>query len=71
MILESNGDILIGEWTYNLNKSKSKYMSVNLSRDFEKVPCVKISGNKIDEIILTEDDWRKFLKYQGIITDIL
>lgn len=66
-----SGVVLIGERSFPLNKSKSKSISISLSRDYGYMPCVKLSGNKGVAIIFNEDEWTKFMSYQGIITNYL
>lgn len=63
--------VVIGERCYTLNKSKTKFVSVCLSRDFGYEPCVTISGNKGNLIVFNEEEWKKLLDYQGIIMNYL
>lgn len=63
--------VVIGEKRYHLNKSRSKFVSVGLCRNFGYEPCIKLMGNKNDVLVFTEEEWRDLLKYQGVITNYL
>lgn len=63
--------VVIGERKYQLNKSKSKFVSTGLSYDYWYAPCIKLTGNRLDTIIFEESEWNDFLRYQGIITNYL
>lgn len=61
---------IVQQCFYPLNKSINKYMCIGLStEDFN--PCIKLSGNKGISILLSENEWREILVYQGIITNNL
>lgn len=68
---EDNTPKIIGEKKYKLNKSKCKFVSVGISCDFGYMPCVKLSGNKGDQVTFNEADWNKFLTHQGTIMNFL
>lgn len=63
--------VVIGERRFNLNKSRSKFISIGVARDFDYKPCVKLAGNKSDGILLTEQEWCEILNNQKIITNYL
>lgn len=63
--------VVIGERRFPLNKSRSKYISVGLSRDDDFEPCIILCGNKGDSIRFNEQEWLDFLNYQGVITNYL
>lgn len=66
-----NDCIVIGERKFHLNKSRTKFISVGLAYDFNYEPYVKLCGNKCDAIIFNKEEWKIFLKYQGVITNNL
>jgi hypothetical protein len=73
-IVNSNSDFkntsFIQQWFHPLNKSTNKYICIGLSvEDFSSL--IKLSGNVGYSIILTEDEWREILVYQGVITNNL
>lgn len=59
--------VLINETRYSLNKLKSKH--VELAREYEYEPYIKVMINKNDYVIFDEDGWNHFFKYNGVITD--
>lgn len=66
-----NDTVIIGERKYNLNKSKSKFVSVGLAYNFGFTPSIQLSGNKNNQIVFDESEWNHLLSYQGIITSYL
>lgn len=68
---KSKNEVVIGERRYSLNKSNSKYVSIGLLYDYNFAPCIKLMSSKNDGIIFSEDEWKDFLSYQGIMTNYL
>lgn len=52
-----------------MNNSKSKYVTVGLSYDFQFQPCITLGGNKTFPIVLSEFDWKELLQYQGLLAN--
>lgn len=63
--------IILGERRFNLNKSKCKFVSVGLAYDLGYEPCIKLSGNKSNQVVFNENEWNNFLTYQAIIMNYL
>lgn len=61
--------IVVNERKFHLNKSKSKHVSVGLAYDSGFQPCITLTGNKTRPIVFSENEWRDFLQYQGLITN--
>jgi hypothetical protein len=70
-LFEKKSDVVIGERRFYLNKSKSKCVSVALNYHLNFEPSITISGNKHNSVVFTEQEFKKFLEYQGIITHSL
>lgn len=66
-----NEAVIIGERRYHLNKSKCKFVSVGIGRDYGYEPCISIMGTKKDVITFNEEEWEALLQYQGVITNYL
>ncbi|XP_031359270.1 uncharacterized protein LOC116182857 [Photinus pyralis] len=60
---------LFNQYSYSLNKSQSKFVSVGLSPDISLLPVVKLSGVKGQYIVFDEKEWKAFLEQQGVITN--
>ncbi|KAK9737885.1 hypothetical protein QE152_g10370 [Popillia japonica] len=59
---------LLGERTFFLNKSRSKWISAGLSTDFE--PVIKIAGIKKQCVAFYEEEWERFLSEICNIDDL-
>lgn len=66
-----NEVVPIGESKFPLNKSKSRYISFGLPRDYNYAPFLKVMGTEKDIVIFDENLWKGFLKDQRVITDFL
>lgn len=61
-------ETLLNSKTYYLNKSLSKYISVGLStRDFSIK--VVVGGQNGYTVCFKEEDWKEYVKHQGVITN--
>lgn len=56
---------------YNLNKSRSKFISVGLSAYVPFVPLLVLHGGKNDWVELDLDEWTLLLENQGVISNFL
>lgn len=63
--------ILINSTEYPLNKSNSKFVKIGLCVENDFEPCIELCGKKNQSVVLSEEDWRDFLQYQGVIANYM
>ncbi|XP_050516050.1 uncharacterized protein LOC126890924 [Diabrotica virgifera virgifera] len=70
-VVENKKDVIIAERSFQLNRSKCKFVSIGLKYGAECIPVITLCGNQGQRVIFTEEDWKDLLYYQGVITNYL
>lgn len=62
---------IINSKQYSLNKSNTKFVNIGLLVEKNFEPCIELSGQKKQSVVMSEKDWKILLQYQGVITSYL
>lgn len=70
-LIEKPTKTIINSKQYSLNKSNTKFVNIGLLVEKNFEPCIEFSGQKQQSVVMSEEDWKILLQYQGVIANYL